>query len=408
MEVSKPLHDLKYKLIYICFWDISKDIPQSINEREFIQELLSNVQYNSLYVGPCFNHPYNVNLPSEKVIAEKKLEKTVLSQIKFQLWLFVRLCQLIRSEKRHVIICVRPHYFALAPLCVTRIFQIPYIIKWAGLPITEILRQRKDSSILKWIGIFCHVMNIKFADRLWVVTDKIGNYLMKTLKVNPDKIFVLPNGVNIKRFHINPSRGLSANIKARIPVAGHYIVFAGSLGWYSGVEFLILAAEKLIAQNYDYVFLIAGSGDCHSELIKMAKAKGLQDRFIFLGFLPYRTLPGLYELADVLVAVFQTIYIEKCGSSALKIFQYLASGKPVVAVKTDDHRFIEDNNLGRVIVSEDTDALADAIVGLIESEDKSSAIKRIYRFQYIAEHFSYPVIVKKFMEYSNSLWELSE
>jgi len=390
-----------YRLIYINFWDLSGDDGKSLNEREFVRELLLAEELDVVYIGPKMKQA--VELSDSRIIARRNIGRSVLSQIAYQGWLLLMLWQQYRLVGGKMIICVRPHYFTISPLFFKWLFRVPYVVKCAGLPVELISKMEKVPFLLRWIGIFVHVLNALSGVRLWAVTGRIGEYWHKKCSVAHSRIFVLPNGVNTNLFNVSVNAALPSDILERIPPARHYIGYAGDLR-LSGVEFVILAGEKLIKSGHDYVFIIAGRGEDYEMLVGMSKERGVADRVVFLGRIPYVQLPALYNLCSLLMATFPSTYAEKWGSSSQKIFQYLACGKPVVAARAEDHMFIKKEDLGKLVVSEDIDTLADIIVKTIESDAKNSGVKRRERYDYVAARHSYRVVVNRFAEQMDDLW----
>jgi len=389
-----------YTLIYVGFLDLSKDDGKSINEREFVRELLARPDLECCYVGPKMSNGFES--PGGRILAERHLGKSPISQMRYQLWLLKTLFRLYKKYGKQVILCTRPNYAAIAPMIFKRLCKAPWVVKFAGLPIPLISARSDIPIVYRKIAAKIFSLNGRSADRLWVVTEAIGDYWERHFKIDRDKMFVLPNGVNLSLFRPDSSSSLPDEIADKIPKAKYTVGYAGGLRKMLGIDFLIRAAEKLIGAGHDYAFVVAGTGEYRDALERMVREKGLQDRFVLLGHIPYRFMPSLYRHCDVLVAPFSRGYVENFGSSSQKIFQYLACGKPVVAARTQDHRFLEDKEMGKLVVSEDIDALADAIK---ESTSRANAGKNAYdRYDFVARHHGYGVLVDRFLRQTDRLW----
>lgn len=394
METRRP-----YVLIYIGYFDLSVDDGKSINEREFISELLHRNHIRVIYIGP--KPAKRLQLSPDLTIMDNTLKKSVGSQLRYQLRLFGLLWRLFRRYRGRIVVCTRPNYASVAPLLFSKLTRTPFVVKFAGL--STILDERPNFGVQRNIAKAIYALNAGFADRLWVVTENIGKWWEQKIRVSPSKIFTLPNGVNTNRFNLDNTLKLPTDIQDKIPLARYYIGYAGGLRKILGIDLLMDAAEDLLREGRDYAFLIAGSGEYQETLKRMLIKKGLQDRFILMGMMPYDLMPAFYRACDLLVAPFTQDFVKAYGSSSQKIYQYLSCGKPVLAAKTEDHAFIARERLGEVVTSEDTVALAAAIRRLLEPSGTLSAEAR---HNYVKKERSYEKIVDRFIGQMDSLWRL--
>lgn len=129
--------------------------------------------------------------------------------------------------------------------------------------------------------------------------------------------------------------------RARGIAAGDFVVaYSGSFKRWHGLSALVDVAARW--QDPGVRFLMIGDGPCRAE-IEIALAKqGLSDRFVFTGAIPYERVPAELAVADVCVAPFDP---EQHGPSRqrgsfvldpLKVFEYLAMGKPSVTIRADN------------------------------------------------------------------------
>jgi glycosyltransferase involved in cell wall biosynthesis len=98
----------------------------------------------------------------------------------------------------------------------------------------------------------------------------------------------------------------------------------------------------------------------------MLKASALESQFIFPGYVPYEQVPSYCAVMDICVAP----YHRSTGdSSPVKIFDYLACGKPVVATDVGEtSRFFTDSDAVVIVPPEDPAALAQGLISLLENE----------------------------------------
>ena len=106
------------------------------------------------------------------------------------------------------------------------------------------------------------------------------------------------------------------------------VCFTGSLFPYQGVDLLIRAAPAILARDPAILFLIVGDGPRLRESMDLVKESEVAGSFHFTGRVPYQKVPLYINAADLCVAPKKPIL---SGYSPLKLYEYMACGKPVIA-----------------------------------------------------------------------------
>jgi glycosyltransferase involved in cell wall biosynthesis len=147
----------------------------------------------------------------------------------------------------------------------------------------------------------------------------------RALTVRPDAMYV-PNGVDFQHFGVEPpplpaDSKLSGLLKSPKPLAGYYGAFAE---WFN-YELLNAIAEH----RSDWNFLLIGP-----ILDPAARERGrsLKKRknVFWIGPRSYENLPAYLRLFDVAMIPFVVSEITH-ATSPLKLYEYLAAGKPVLS-----------------------------------------------------------------------------
>jgi len=122
--------------------------------------------------------------------------------------------------------------------------------------------------------------------------------LMKKYFVEGDKIRVIYNGVDTKRFNPNV-RGESIRELYRIKNCPT-VLYLGRLAPYKGVQFLIEAIPKVLKELPDAKFLIGGAMRYDiADLGQVIKKLRIKDSVVFTGYVPNVDVPKLYACCDV-------------------------------------------------------------------------------------------------------------
>ena len=118
-------------------------------------------------------------------------------------------------------------------------------------------------------------------------------------------------------------------------------MFVGNIARWQGVEVLVDVAFRILNEEQRVKFVIVGEGVLKEGLVKKVSGSGYERSIIFTGMIDYKIVPQLINLADICVAPFISRRNEKTGVSPLKIFEYMACGKPVIASRIEGLEFIE-------------------------------------------------------------------
>lgn len=141
--------------------------------------------------------------------------------------------------------------------------------------------------------------------------------------------------------------------------------YVGQLTSRKGVYNLIYAAAVLKNRGInDVVFIVAGKGAQRDLMIKMIKAIGVMEMFIFLDFLPYERVQEVYNLADafVLPSYPTMTWQEQFG---MVLAEAMGCGKPIISTLSGSIPEVVDG-CGLLIPSGDFHALANSLRRLME------------------------------------------
>jgi glycosyltransferase involved in cell wall biosynthesis len=99
------------------------------------------------------------------------------------------------------------------------------------------------------------------------------------------------------------------------------------------------------------------------ELAALANQLDVVDKIIFVGKIPYNQVPLYINASEICVTPKKPL---RSGYSPLKLCEYLACSKPVIATRTNGFELLEENNAGLLINPENQQEFADAINMLLK------------------------------------------
>lgn len=198
------------------------------------------------------------------------------------------------------------------------------------------------------------------ADRLLAVSQEVANYCMAWGGI-PDRVTVNPNCVNTAVFR--PDADATLLKKQAGPVVG----FCGSLRPWHGLEDLASAFRLVSERRPDAHLLVVGDGPRKEWLEGYLAGANLGHRATLTGWRDHEELPSLLAAMDVAVAPYPEI--DGFYFSPLKIFEYMAAGRAVVASDIGQIRDIvtSDHN-GVLFQPGNVEHMADCIIRLLDDD----------------------------------------
>ena len=303
-------------------------------------------------------------------------------------------------KNRPDVLYLRQNSFPFFPIILCKILKIPSIVEVNGLVLDE-LKVNPDSKsftyrVFSYLALRSEKFNYRYCDRIVSVTDKLRDELVRLYSIPKDKVYVINNGANTDAF--KPLDRELARAELGLENSKKYICFVGHLAAWQGVEFLIYASPLILEKCSDARFLVVGDGVMKDKLLEITSVLGLSDKFIFTGRIPYERVPLYINAADVCVAPFIKERNSKIGLSALKTYEYLACGKPIVASSIPGVKdLIEFSEGGISVTPENPEELAAAVVKLLSNESTRAVMGEKGR-RYVVENHSWDGVARKIMD----------
>ena len=203
---------------------------------------------------------------------------------------------------------------------------------------------------------------------------------IKNLFGKPEEnIFVVPNGININKFD-----GQERDWNFRRNYASDQekiIFFAGRIVNEKGIQILLNAAPKIIANYPNVKFVIAGRGPCLEELKGLAEYLGISNKVYFTGYLNDTQITKMYKAIDI--AVFPSLY-EPFGIVALE--GMLAGAATVVSDAGGLNEIISHGIDGMKSYAGNSNSLADSILEVLFNDSLCRTMAKNAREKVIREY----------------------
>ncbi|MFA6322567.1 MAG: glycosyltransferase family 4 protein [Candidatus Buchananbacteria bacterium] len=254
----------------------------------------------------------------------------------------------------------------------------------------------RDELLLPWLQLFCdHVVweahdllsSKRFFSRYWQRCKKIVA-ITRNLKdvlidynVIPENVIVAPDGVDLVEFENISGSQTEIRKMLTLPTDKKIIMYAGHLYEWKGVDLLAQTARTF---NNNELFVFIGGNKKDIEVFK--NKFGDQKNILILGFVPHDKVPYYLKAADVLVLPNSAKKdISRLYTSPMKLFEYMAAGRPIVASDLPSIREILSDDCATLVLPDSVESLVAGIKKIL-NDDSLATKMAAQSYQKIGEY----------------------
>lgn len=212
----------------------------------------------------------------------------------------------------------------------------------------------------------------RFARHFIAVSASCRDFLVRHENIEPARISVVRNAIDLNRFDPRLIDRSSARKKLGLPLEGRWVAGVGRLNPQKNFALFLDVASRLARQFPGLRFLLAGNGPEESALKRRTHELGLEDRVVFSGYVADSRL--VYRAADVLLmpSLFEGL--------PMTLLEAMAMDLPVVASRLDGMaEVLRDGQNGLLVASGDAEGFEHAVARLLEDDIFAGNIKHAAR-----------------------------
>ncbi len=234
--------------------------------------------------------------------------------------------------------------------------------------------------LLKW----AEEIQWETSDAIFCISENVKKQMVK-LNVNSDKIYVNPNGVNTDTFHPEID---GSNIHGELNLEDKFVLgYSGTFGHWHGVDYLAKSMKHILQEIPHAYLLLVGDGILRPEIDKIIEEDNIGENTLITGMVPYDSVPKYLAACDVLL----TPCVHNVGldffNSPIKLFEYMAMGKPVVATDVGQQGDVINNEMNGILCQEKSpQQIADAVVEIYNNPDLAQKISGQARKDAVEKH----------------------
>jgi len=207
-------------------------------------------------------------------------------------------------------------------------------------------------------------LTVKTANAIIVVSQKDKDIFINDYKCPSEKVFVVENGVNIKRFAFETKKAKDIL----------NIIFVGILGERKNVEKIFSVLKVLAEKGTSPILTIVGRGEENyiSKLKSISEEFDIDKRIIWKGYIPYPELPSVYAKNDILLLLSYSEGLPKV------LLEAISCGLKVVSSRS----FYVSGYLNEIVewveVEDDEEKITDQIIKALNKEINIERFRQEY------------------------------
>lgn len=229
------------------------------------------------------------------------------------------------------------------------------------------------------------------ADIVVPVTNGMRDYLLE-IGLPPERVVTIKSGFSSEFVEAGYN-----GVRKKFGWEQKFLVlYAGTLGWAHSLETVIEAARQLTDQP-DICFVFVGDGQKREALEGMVRDYGLKN-VVFVGSQPLEVIPHFLKTSNVLVHSLKDVPVTKGGVPS-KLYEYMASGRPIVFGSRDGEAITELENAGGALAfpPDNPEKLCDLILALRDGKIDGERIGQRY-IEYASKNYHRELWAQKYLD----------
>ena len=241
---------------------------------------------------------------------------------------------------------------------------------WSGLFVAfsgqKIIWEIHDQRSALGMGLF-----LRKACGVIAISNGLKNLLVQKFNFPNSSIAVIPDAVDVAEFAIKESVA-DCRDKLSLPQDKKIILYTGHLYGWKGADTLAESASML---GEDSLVVIVGGTE--NDLINFREQYGKSPKILIAGRRPHQEIPYWLKAADVLVLPNSAQEkISRLYTSPMKLFEYLAAGKPIVSSEIPSLVEVLNDKVALFVTPDSPVALARGVNELLASPEQRARMSQ--------------------------------
>jgi glycosyltransferase involved in cell wall biosynthesis len=273
----------------------------------------------------------------------------------------------------------RGAYLQLSGVRTVRAKGITHFMELNAPFIDEVREFEQARTLLIRKARYSEKMQVQSPDLVYVVSSALKDYY-SSFTSQSEKIRVVPNSVNPG--YLKVDLATRNNLMNEFRLHNKKIIgFVGSIFPYHGVDILIRAFSSIAKEFPEAVLLIVGDGIILNELKELSRHEKMEERILFAGSRPHNEVFTWIDLMDICVMAKSNWY-----GSPVKIFEYGAMGKGIIAPDTIPVNDVMKNNVDGLLIKPADGELKEALRTFLIDDTLKETLAANFKNKVLAEY----------------------
>ena len=214
--------------------------------------------------------------------------------------------------------------------------------------------------------------------------------------VDTDKVFHINNGVDVREQEVQIQEFVYED--ADLADSSTFkVLYVGSIRQANNVSKIVDVAQMLQRQGYDKIkFIIFGDGTQRQELEERCRRENI-DNVMFKGKVDKKYIPNILSHSNLNILNYKDADTWKYGGSQNKMFEYMASGRPILSTIKMGYSIINKYNCGVEAQNQEVETLAQAIKSIYDlPQEQYQAM--CHNAKMGAKDYDYDILSQKLIE----------
>ena len=290
-----------------------------------------------------------------------------------------------QSLQGYDVIHERLSLLAIGGAWASRKLGIPYVLEVNADLLEERQAQEKTERGIRrlfavWATRFC----FDRASRIICVSAQLKDHLVQKWEIDAGKIEVLPNAADTEAFGRQYD---TQSIRCQLELKDEPVVmFVGGFYLWHDLGLLVRSFSQIVRAVPNAKLVLVGDGRTRPMVEQVIAEEKLQSAVMLTGPVEHRRVPEMLAIADVAVAP-NISFFDGHGGSPLKIYEYMAAGKAIVATNTGQvAEVIQDGHSGVLVEAGDEVGFAEATINLLNDPPARDRLGQQARKQAVKHH----------------------
>ena len=260
---------------------------------------------------------------------------------------------------------VRDNWSCLPAIVVARLLGYRIVVQVDGIPYGPSAEDLPRA--LDLIKRLVAIATGRLARGQLAVTPEIKRLLIQLARVPEERVAVIPNGVDLEFF--TPIPRAEAIERVGLDPNRRYLVFCGGFHPWSDFETMLAAFARVRSHRPETTLILVGDGPERAHIEATAERLEVAGDLLITGMVERRERVRDYlAAATITLLAYDADRVDRTSASPIKLTEYLAMGRAVVAVEIPGIRPLVSDSGAGLVVPGNPEALADAIVELMTDD----------------------------------------